>query len=154
LHSCWIIVFFVCCSCFYFIVCAFKMLFGKGFGKENIKEIEKKGKGGSPPCRPGGPASAWLSPPNPRPSLRPRASRRAPLPSLSLLSAADDTGPRVSAYLLLPSVDEPVSAGRLSSAEPNPGKRDFLANLAKLRPFKPLRTAASSHLHPNRETEP
>ena len=63
MHSCWIIVFFVCCSCFYFIVCAFKMLFGKGFGKENIKEIEKKEKGGSPPCRPGGqPAPGFLPP--------------------------------------------------------------------------------------------
>jgi len=44
MHSCWSIVIFVLFVCFHFIYSLLKILFGKGFGKENRKGNKKKKK--------------------------------------------------------------------------------------------------------------
>jgi len=67
--------------------------------KKNRKEFEKERERGSPPCRPGGPASPWFLPQPAAQLAAHEEQARAPLPSLSLLSAADNQSPPGSALL-------------------------------------------------------
>jgi len=87
---------FVCYFCFYFICFCTKCY----LEKKTEKNLErKKEKEGSPPCRPGGPASPWFLPQPAAQLAAQEEQARAPLPSLSLLSTAGNQAPPGSSLL-------------------------------------------------------
>ena len=129
---------------FLFYLLLHKMLFRKMFWKKKTKKKLKKKKEGSPPCRPGGPASAWLSPAargsgNPR---SPATGRSAPLPpllvtgsralfSFSGCHAGPASQPPLSLSFFFPAR---TRAGKFPRRF-KPGSYDFLAVFVELNPY-------------------